>query len=66
VSSRAWDVYQDKGYGYELIDTVFYVNDYSAMEVCRSLVEHDHYPPDIVVVEQNSPDFFAEWLEGEQ
>lgn len=51
MADKAWDVYRKDEFGnYQCIDTVFTINDYSAMEVCRSLVEHDVYPPDIIVV----------------
>jgi hypothetical protein len=45
MRSIGWNVYRNG----RLIDTVFFDADISASEVKRSLVEHDGYPPNIIV-----------------
>lgn len=43
---KAWDVY----FRGRWLDTVFYTPDCDAGYVKRTLVNHDGYPPDIVVL----------------
>ena len=45
MPSNAWDVWHND----RLIDTVWFDKDYTAVEVARSLVEHDGYPVGISV-----------------
>ena len=65
MKAKAWNVYgwveDASGRHFDQIDTVFFDEDIPRSGVRRSLVNHDGYPPDIVVAHDGEDKDTAAW-----